>query len=196
MFSHAVLLVVLITQPGRQRQEHPQPCWALQHSNGAVMLSQPLGTAGPFTSPEPPSLCLPKTAPQAAQGKLWGWKWWDHQLIKPPSGAPGGSSLQEPPFLSSLLFTDPAQLSAQQRAFRNTRSLDLFLCRSIYSLKWCCKAKSQMAPSFKEQVPEDPTWESRGHIPDWGKRPLRAPTGKLCLMDIFAPQHNSYKHLH
>lgn len=45
------------------------------------------------------------------------------------------------------------------------RSLGLFLCRSIYSLKRCCKAKGPMVNSFKEQVPKDATWVPRTHTP-------------------------------
>lgn len=45
----------------------------------------PWGEQDPASSP----LCLPKTALQDVQEKLWGWKGWDHQLIKPPSVSHG-----------------------------------------------------------------------------------------------------------
>lgn len=61
-----------------------------------------------------------------------------------------------------------AQRNSQhsRAAFRNTRALDLLPCRAIYSLKWCCKAKSQVVPSFIKQVPEDPTWDPRTPMKD------------------------------
>lgn len=107
-------------------------------------------------------------------------------VIEPPSGALGWSSLQEHLFSAASFHRANAQGESQpsRAAFRNTRSLDL----SSAGLK-CYKAKSQVVLSFKEQVPEDPTWEPKTHAPDWGKRPLQAQTGKPRLMDIFAPQH-------
>lgn len=75
VFPLAVLLVP--HHPGRKAGSRASPALL-----SIATQWQSLGRAAPFSSPEP--LCLPKTALQAAQGKLWGWEWWDHQLTKPP----------------------------------------------------------------------------------------------------------------
>lgn len=117
---------------------------------------------------------------QAAQEKFWVWKWWEYQLrLHPPPEV-----LQAAAHCKSHLFSPASfhwagtqrDIRHSRTAFANTRSLALFLCRSIYSLKWCCKAKGQMVNSFKEQVPKDPTWDPRTHMSPGSVQEITADT--------------------
>lgn len=172
-----------------------QCCWlpsppALLSCSTAIaqQRSQSLGRAGPFQLP----LCLkqlcrmPRKSPEDGNGGITSW-WSHHQM--PWVEAHCKSHL----FSAASLHGAGAQSDSQhsRAAFRNTTSLDLFPCRSIYSLKWCCKAKSQKVPNFKKQVLKSHLRAKNTH-----GRPLQAQAGKPGRMDISAPQHNSCKHLH
>lgn len=123
---------------------------------------------------------LPRKSSEDGDGGITS----DRATIRGPAHCKSTFS-QQPP------FTEPMPRVSLSTAEQHSGTWDCctYSSAGVFTVSNATRRKSQVVPSFKEQVPEDPTWEPKTRAPDWGKRPMQAQTGKPHLMDIFAPQH-------
>lgn len=144
-------------------------CWTLHRNNSTLMLSQSFGRAELVTSSVLLSPCRPKKA-ALPQLRSSGYE---------TSGITKQDCSDYQRFSRLHPFSPATELGQRntwhsQTAFGNMRSLGLFLCRSIYSLKWCCRQKakwSTVSKSMSLKMP--PESQEHTHPPDWCKRSLR-----------------------